>query len=546
MKPIKQPQRTGNKSQYTILALIFATISFCSISCNKDDFNTDLLEQPSWTPELAFPLVYSEVGISDLVHVNDSNTTIVTDPDQFCTLIYHGRAFEFSAAQLVSVPNQYFQRQYSLNNQQILTLGNSGQVQVNKSQNVDFNTTQGVELDSMQLKDGSIKLTISSDFTLDASVLVQIPSLIKNGIPFSETIQLDYGSTTPVEQSLVRLLSGYKIDLTASGTGHNKLTINYQITLNGNASGVTTGNFINCKTEFDSLKYSVMFGYIGQQSLSNIQDSIEISIFNNSIGSGSFSIAEPKVRFDISNSLGIPFSARLTQLTALHGNLTNFVVATGIPDPLPVQSPTSQQLGQVLLSSFSMDKNNSNVVALIDQQPKYLISQSQITTNPNGRNVNFLLDTSRIAMDMHVELPFYGTADNFKIKDTVPFSYNDLDNVEALTLRIALENGFPLESSIQLVFADSAMQSLDTLFTQNEVVIASGVVDPVTERVTIPGKKLHDIVFSPERISKILNAKHIFIVSSATTFNNGSTNVKIYNDYKLKVKIGAIAKMKIQ
>lgn len=517
-----------------------------SSACNKDDFNSDLLEPVVWEPEVAFPLVYTEIGIADLTNVNDSNTTIVTDPDQFCTLIYNGRAFELSAAQMVTVPNQSFQRQYSLNNNQILTLGNSGQVQVTKTHMTDFAIPQGVEIDTLYCKSGSLNLSFSSDFNVDASVVIQIPSLTKNGIPYSVSLPLDYTGTIPVINTISTPLAGYRFDFTSGNTSHNKLAITYQITFTGAAAGITTGNQLSCFAEFDSLKYSILYGYTGQQSLSNIQDSIEISIFNNSIGTGSFSIAEPKIRFDISNSLGIPFSARLNQLTALNGNLTSFVVANGIPDPLPVLSPGIAQAGQVLLSGFSLDNTNSNVVALIDQQPKYFISQSQVTTNPNGRAVNFLTDTSKIAMDVHVELPFYGTAENFKIKDTVPFSYNDLDQVEALTLRMDLENGFPLESSIQLIFADDSLNVLDTLFSENEVVIASGSVDQVTGRVTVPGKKIHDHVFSRERIEKILTANYIYVISSATTFNGGNTNVKIYNDYKLKIKIGAIAKMKIQ
>lgn len=147
---------------------------------------------------------------------------------------------------------------------------------------------------------------------------------------------------------------------------------------------------------------------------------------------------------------------------------------------------------------------------------------------------------------MHVELPFYGTANNFKVKDTVPFSYNDLVNVSELMLRMDLENGFPLESSVQLIFTDDQNQPLDTLFNTNEVVIPSGTLGAGSERVSIPGKKSHDQFFDATRITKILNAKNIIIVATATSTNAGNTNVKIFADYQLKIKIGAIAKMKIQ
>ncbi len=521
-------------------------IALIGISCNKDDFNPALVTTTNWNPEIAFPLVYTELGISDLVNVNDSNTTIIVDPDQFCTLIYNGRAFELSASQLVGIPDQAFQRQYSLNNFQILTLGTNGQIQVSKNYTADFNFDQGIEIDTMLFKSGVLELSFNSDFPLDGSIQIQIPELTKNGVPYNTTIPLGYSGNVPVNVTYNTNLAGYKADYTDGGTGHNRLAINYVITLTGNSSNVSTTNSITCRANFAATNFSMVYGYVGQQSLSNIQDSVEISIFNNTIGSGTFSIANPKVRFDISNSLGIPFAARLNQLKALNGNLTNFVVAAGIPDPLPVLSPDINQVGQVRQSTFTLDNTNSNVVALIDQQPKYIISQSQINTNPVGRNINFLTDTSKIAMDIHVELPFYGTANNFRIKDTVPFSYNDLDNVEELTLRFDLENGFPIESSIQLIFVDDSLNALDTLFVPGEVIIPSGLVDLNTGRVSIPGKKVQDLVFTRSRIEKILNATQLYVVASATSFNNGNTNIKIYNDYHLKIKIGAIAKMKIQ
>lgn len=526
--------------------LLAAIIAILGTGCNKDDFNASLLEQTVWTPEVAFPLVHTEMGIADLAQVNDSNTTLIIDENQFCTLLYNSRAFEVTAQQLLVIPDQNFSKAYGLNANQIATLGNTGTVSISKSHTVDFSLSQGAEIDSMFFKAGDLELSFSSDFPLNGSIQLIIPGLIKNGLPLSTTLPVNYNGTLPVTVATTLPLAGYKGDFTESGTAHNRLRVDYTIVLSGSASSITTGNRISCNPVFKGIQFSSLFGYAGQQNLTNFKDSVEISIFNNSIGSGSFSIAEPKIRFDITNSLGLPINARVTQLLALNGNLTSFVVATGVPDPLPVNSPGINQIGQSAFSSIQLDHNNSNITAMIDQQPKYLISQTQATTNPAGHTLNFLLDSSKIAVDVHVELPFYGTADNFKVKDTVPFSYNDLANVSELMLRMDLENGFPLESSVQLIFTDEQNQPLDTLFNINEVVIPSGTIGAGSERVSIPGKKTHDQFFDVSRIAKILNAKKIIVVATATSANNGNTNVKIFADYQLKIKIGAIAKMKIQ
>ncbi|MBK7856372.1 MAG: hypothetical protein IPJ79_17095 [Bacteroidetes bacterium] len=40
-------------------------------------------------------------------------------------------------------------------------------------------------------------------------------------------------------------------------------------------------------------------------------------------------------------------------------------------------------------------------------------------------------------------------------------------------------------------------------------------------------------------------AKKILVRATATTLNGGNTNIKIYDFYKLDVKLGAIAKMRL-
>ena len=514
-------------------------------SCKKDDFSPDLEDTQVWQPEIAFPLVFTELSMSDLARVNDSSTTIAVDNEQFCTLVYQGEIFRMSAQQLMIIPDQGFQNQFSLNNSQILTLINSGQVQFTQARDISLSMNQGAEIDSIVLKQSQLSIELNTTIPSDAEIRITVPGLTKNGIPFTELITFDYSGSIPMIKQVNIPLNDYHLNLTKNGTTTNTLEVIYTITMVGNGNGVTTSGTLNCNASIQSIQYQVLYGYIGQQSIGNLQDSVELSIFNNAIGTGSFFIADPKIRFDISNSIGIPFHARVSQLTALNANLTDFSVASGVPDPLPVNSPGVSQIGQTMLSNFTLDNSNSNISSLINESPKYLIAESQISTNPQGRTFNFITDSSNIAVGIHVELPLHGTAKEFIIKDTVPFNYFDLENVEALTLRLNIENWFPIESNIQIIFTDENYLPLDTIFSPGEVVIPSGIVPSNQERVTQAGFKIHDQSFDNDRIQKILGARKILIQASASTYQQGGANVKIFNDYKLKVKIGAIVKMKI-
>ncbi len=536
---------TPSHHKTNLYLLLIAVMVVVITSCSKDDFNPDLEASDVWQPNIAFPLAYSEIGIDDFAQANDSTTIIITDNDQFCTLVYRNEVFDLRADQLIQLPDQSVSTAFSLNNSEILTLNNSGQVHISQSRDLQFQVSQGIEIDSVLLKNSSLVIDYSSDFPMNSELTITIPGLIKNNIAFSQIIPLVY-SGTAISGQLSIPLHMYHMDLTKNGTTHNTLQVFYDITIQGNGSSASPGNSIQCNAGFHSLEFQNLFGFTGQQYIANIPDSVELSIFNNALGTGSFTVAEPLIRFDISNSLGIPFNARISQLTAINTNQSNFVVATGLPDPLPVVSPTIAQAGQTLYSSFTLNNSNSNITSLIDEQPGFILVQSQIATNPAGHSINFMTDSSRLAMNIHVELPLYGTASDFKIRDTLPFNYNDLENVEQLTLRLNIENWFPLEADIQLIFTDENYNGLDTLFVPGEVLIPSGIIPANSERVLMPGKKIQDHTFDKSRILRLLNAKNILIEAGASSYQNGSTNVKIYNDYKLKIKIGAIAKTRIQ
>ena len=487
---------TKTKSLNLLLSL------FLLYGCSKDDFTADLAAD-GWSPEIAFPLAYAEISMMDLAHVNDSTTTIIVDENKFCTLIYQENVFKITSAQLVTVPNQGIQEQISPDNSQILTLSNSGQVQIQHSQDFTFAVSQGVEVDSMVLKKANLHLEITSTIPAPSQIIITIPALLKNGQQFKKTLNLlGAGSNIQTDYNL----RDYVVNLTKNGTTHNTIEVEYTATITGNGASVSNSDRINISTEFQNIAYRILYGYTGQQNLGSIPDTVELSIFKNATGSGSFTIAEPKIRFDISNSLGIPLDARIAQLTGINSNQTGFVVATGIPDPLPVNSPVLSQLGQTMNSSFTMDNNNSNINPFMNVQPSSLLVQSQLLTNPSGRSMNFITDSSLLSLDVHVELPLYGTANNFEIRDTVPFNYNDLEKVESLSLRMNIENWFPMDANIQLIFADENFIALDTLFVPGEVVVPSGIISISSERTTAPGYKIHNHNFEHERLTKILHA----------------------------------------
>jgi len=144
---------------------------------------------------------------------------------------------------------------------------------------------------------------------------------------------------------------------------------------------------------------------------------------------------------------------------------------------------------------------------------------------------------------MEVKLPLYGTATDFLLRDTVNFNYANMQNVQSLTIRTSITNGFPLEALWQIYFTDENYTCLDSLVTSNPITMPSATVDGVTGRVVSPSISTTDNTLDRAHILKIMNAKKLIIKAVASSTNHGGQNVKIFSDYTFDVTLGAIAKV---
>jgi hypothetical protein len=286
---------------------------------------------------------------------------------------------------------------------------------------------------------------------------------------------------------------------------------------------------------------------MGQQFLSPDKDTVLIKIFNNSYGSASFTLVDPKVKVIISNSYGVPIQAGFSRFDSWNPQAaTQIIPFVGAPPSIPIKSPNINQIGQMAVDSFQLTKANSNIVPVINNTPKYVIYELNSTSNPQGKvGQNFVLDSSRFKVDMEIELPLYGTAKNFTLQDTLDMEFESVENVETFLFRVYINNGFPVDMDVQAYFADSNNVILDSLISPYQMLIPSGIVSPVTDRVVSATERITDCSFSADRVKKIEKTKRIIIKGSANTYNGGSKNIKIYADDKMDIRIGVRAKLKV-
>ena len=542
MKKVHFTKQTKLAKQLMFVAVIALTFQ----SCIKDNFDMKKIAEVKWDPNFAVPLVYSSLTIENIL--KKSKDFLHTESDGSITLIYTANVASLDASSMTTLklPNQPAQNVVISTGPLAGVLPGGSSVSTVQTQTITFAGAVASTIDSIVFKAGTFDFSISSDIAGNVDLTIAIPSAKKNGAPFSKIINLNYTGTTPVTASPSYDLTGYHLDMTQGGTTSNAFDVTYTVTVNGPAT-VTGAESFQVGASMNNLAYSKFFGNLGQQTINIQPDTIPVSIFKNAMGSASFTLADPKINLIIYNSLGIPLTTTFPKLLGIKPNDDTINIPNTVPFPVTVVSPNMGQVGQVIKSETILDTTNSNLATVLNSTPKGIVYALNAQTNTGlATQNNFVLDTSRLKLDIEVHLPLEGTASNFILGDTLPFSaFKDQalsENVSSALFRIYTSNGFPLDVDVQIYFLDSAQTKLDSLIVapNSSLIIKSGPVDATTKRVISNGTTTPpvDIVIDRAKLKKLSATKKLIILAKATTTNSGTQDVKIYSDYKLEIKLG--------
>ena len=395
-------------------------------------------------------------------------------------------------------------------------------------------------VDSISFLGGSLDLDILSDFQHSGTVQVLIPSLIRDGLPFEQFIDLNYTSG-PVSASESVDLTGYTMDLTDGGTTANTLPVTMSLTLVNSGNGVNGNESVDIEFNFNNLEFEEIFGDFGQQTISLDNDSILIRIFSNSVD-GTFQLTDPKLRLFIENSFGFPVRISIDTLDSRNVNTGETTPLLPGLMPFDINYPTLAQIGQSVRTDTVIDNSNSNIIALMEPTPKYLVHAISGQSNPPSAPsaYNFLRHDSRFVVDTELEMPLIGWADDWSIADTVGFTFQEenVDEIESIELRVVVENHFPMNARMQIWLMDENFNLLDSLITDQGDIIETGVIDE-NGRVVEPTLTITDIPWDQSRMPNLYNARHAWVFADAesTTADQG-TVVRVYDSYYMNFWLG--------
>jgi len=513
----------------------------------------------TWEPDLAIPLVKSSITVEDIIGQADSTNEYIYGPDgfgsdNFITLVYKERIFSQTINDLFTIPSPLsIPDSWSLTAGEVAAFTTNNQVGSTYSNTHDFGIvapTGDAELSKIHFHQGQLQIAVSGDFDRGGTVQVTFPELRSpsNGAPLTQIITVTSNGSSISGSSTVDL-SGYQMTLDANMTT-NSVPVNYLFTLvneSGLPSTTSTVNQIVVTNSFVNSRISYAEGYFGQFSPAIAPNNVSIKVFENPENEDVLYFQDPKLKLTLKNSFGVPFQGNVNTLDAVDPVEGTVPIVVGNVFPNNQINIDAAAMGSVDSTTYEFNAGNSNIDDVINGNFEDIVYSMSATTNPNGQvGTNFATLNSALEVTAQIELPFWGSADHYKISDTIESPIGEIesfkDNIENAVIRVNTLNGLPLDGILKLYFTDENYVVTDSIFANGEYLVRSGPID-ANGTVTSPQNVNHDIVLDKMGIENLFGSEYIIFKADITSTDDANQLIRVYGDNELAVRIGLRIKL---
>lgn len=525
-----------NRCALSILTLLLLA------GCIGDDLQNVKLD--NWSPEIAVPLVYSNLTIRDILDETDTEIIVIDENTRQVALVYTDELISIDANDLLALPEFDVEQSISFTQVQIDQLVQTGSFTLNNDQQADFSSETDMKLESITFEDGIIDIEITSDIDVSGTLEIEMPEFMRNGQPLKRSIPVNYSSGQTVITDQINL-NNYRVDLTSGAQGYNQFGIEYTFHADYEGQNVSVTDLLNIKTTFSKLKFLRLYGDIGKIEFFNDAGEVVLDVFNNSEG-GFFQLTNPQIVFTINNSFGVPVDIEIEQFTSTNnrtGNTQNLLL-TNFTNPFGINSPAIGDEGQTAQTTLEINPGNSNIGDLIQPAPQTLNYEVESVSNPGSSTSpvnlpNFVTNLSEISLETEVILPLEGLAHSFVLADTLDFNLGDnFERIDSFSLRLAINNGFPLGTKVQLYFLDANLQVVDSLFNGATPIFSPARINN-DGIVTNPVETTTDIGYGVSKTENIQAAEFAAVRAELETKDAKQGQIiKILDSYNIEVQLG--------
>lgn len=521
-----------------VLCLFFGVI-ILSCSINGDQFQIKGVES---NPTLVAPLAFGDLSISDLLKKSDSSHIIVQS-DGLVSLVYDQNLVSHDIRNLVDIPD--------IGNKNFSLAVPKGTYPANVNDYTSTTSTQPVDmgispekLTEISFKSGALTYSMSlspSNPNFSYAAQISIPEFKSNstGTGFSQEVTASTGTID---------LSNYTFQNSVANTFTLKVTL--VVKKNSSSSTVATNTYLNVTISFAGMDFHYVKGFLGDQvaPIPPKVDSASINIqaFGTSFQQGAnVSFAQPVITLNVTSGYGVPLNVSFSKLEARKTGAT-LAMQINPSSPVPITAPT------VLGDSATTPVSVTNVNQLINFSPtKFFYQVSGHINQGLTSGNNFLTDTSKMNVKLHVEIPLYGKASNIYLRDTLDLDLSNLNQtqIDSASLKANITNQLPLDGNIQFILTDDKFNFIDSLLTASQTNIVKGSIVDANGELQSPGITDTFIPLQTDKLAEIFKAKKIIIKTKLNTSKNASgtaVDVKFKTQYQIDFNLGLKTTLKLK
>ena len=286
-------------------------------------------------------------------------------------------------------------------------------------------------------------------------------------------------------------------------------------------------------------------GYIWNKIYPFGPETIDLDIFDNLKESPINSLQLDSVNFyvEIENELGFALELDVSDITASNSH-------TGASHSASINSGTISapvDAYPVTPTVTNITFPNSDGKGLMETIPDQISYTVDVITNPSppiavpsptNSGTDFVYYGTSVQANLNLEVPLELISSGLILLDTVEFELEESESLSSIdngSFKILVDNGFPIESNIQIYLIDSSNTIIDSLFAAEEL-IAAGQLDMTSKKVTASTRSELLAPLTTSKIDNLYLTRNMIINIDFTT-SPSATYHKIYNDYGIDVKV---------
>ena len=534
------------KRQLGILFLMAGALLLTN--CQKEYFNIDKLsDEVEIHPELIAPLFYGSLNIGDIVEYVDSAGYAREFDDGLIYLAYSDTVVNVMADTIEDIPNAVYTEIYLAADVNIpeFTESNPGDiVHFLKNKIIAIQLDGDDRVDSMRIKGGEILLEVMSSFKHNGYVNISSEQIIDpRGEPFFVTLVCS--DESGVFEDSGRVLTDYYYIETFEKGDSNVIQIDFDLVLTNSGNPVDPDDICQIDLNFLDMGFYSLFGYIDSRNVFTERGSIEIPFYTENPELAAVKFADPRINVWITNSVGVPLVITMDSVISNGTDGSSVTLEFYEGHPFMVPAPGMTQIGSAVSEEFHINRETSNFNELLAVGPTSLSYKVfGRTQEGTGDESHFVLDTSRLIIETEFLLPLDFRSTVIALEDTIEFEMGDqgIDTsmIRQVNLTMSTVNELPIKLDLQVYLLDEFYQVLDSVFGDNQVLLAASEVDQEGKLIQA-GEEANTAIFPAEKLGKFEEIRYLQVHARMNTSELGSKDVKLYSDYSLDFKLSLFA-----